>query len=40
MTYTSENAKAKGPLGLQLHGNKVMSINFRNLIVKEITKKK
>ena len=40
MTYTSDKAKAKGPLGLQLHGNKVMSIDFRNLAVKEIAKKK
>ena len=40
MTYTSDKAKAKGPLGLQLHGNKVMSIDFRNLTVKEIAKKK
>ncbi|MBL47353.1 MAG: hypothetical protein CMP28_00150 [Roseibacillus sp.] len=36
MTYTSENAKKKGPIGLQLHGNKVMSIDFRSLTVKEL----
>ena len=36
MTYTSENAKKKGPIGLQLHGNKVMSIDFRSLSVKEL----
>ncbi len=40
MIYTSDKAKTKGPLGLQLHGNKVMSIDFRNLTVKEIAKKK
>jgi hypothetical protein len=36
MTYTSENAKKKGPIGLQLHGNKVMSIDFRRLAVREL----
>ena len=36
MTYTSSNAKEKGPIGLQRHGNKVMSIDFRRLTVKEI----
>ena len=36
MSYTSENAKKKGPIGLQLHGNKVMSIDFRRLTVKEL----
>ncbi|HCQ38656.1 MAG TPA: DUF1080 domain-containing protein [Verrucomicrobiales bacterium] len=39
MTYTSTNAKVKGPVGLQLHGNKVMSIDFRKLSITEITKK-
>lgn len=39
MTYTSENAKEEGPIGLQLHGNKVMTIDFRNLAVKELVKK-
>ena len=38
MTYTSENAKDEGPIGLQLHGNKVMSIDFRHLKVKELPK--
>lgn len=36
MTYTSENAKEEGPIGLQLHGNKVMAIDFRKLRVKEV----
>ena len=36
MTYTSGNAKEKGPIGLQLHGNKVMSIDFRRPTVKEL----
>lgn len=31
MTYTSESAPKEGPVGLQLHGNKVMEISFRNL---------
>ena len=31
MRYTSEKAPAKGPVGLQLHGNKVMKIAFRKL---------
>ena len=39
MTYTSENAKEKGPIGLQLHGNKVMSIDFRKMSVKDVAKK-
>ena len=39
MTYTSDKARAKGPIGLQLHGNKVMSIDFRNLAVKELAGK-
>ena len=36
VTYTSESAVEKGPLGLQLHAGKDMSISFRNL---EITEK-
>lgn len=39
MTYTSDNAKKEGPIGLQLHGGKEMSIDFRNLTVKELAKK-
>lgn len=31
MTYTSESAVEKGPLGIQLHGNRDMAIDFRNL---------
>lgn len=33
MTYTLENAKLKGPIGLQLHQNREMSIQFRNISV-------
>lgn len=35
ITYTSDTAKEKGPLGLQLHGNRNMSIAFRNLQITE-----
>ena len=35
MTYTSESGKEKGPIGLQLHGKRDMSIDFRNIKVKE-----
>lgn len=31
MTYKSETGKAKGPIGLQLHGNRDMAIDYRNL---------
>ncbi len=31
MKYTSDSAKDKGPLGLQLHGNRDMSIAYRHL---------
>ncbi|MBR9761023.1 DUF1080 domain-containing protein [bacterium] len=37
ITYTSKTAIDKGPLGLQLHGNRDMSISFRNI---KITEKK
>ena len=33
MTYTLENAKLKGPVGLQLHPNREMSIQFRNILI-------
>jgi hypothetical protein len=33
MTYMSENAPTEGPLGLQLHPNNDMSIDFRNIMV-------
>lgn len=37
MSYTSENAKEKGPIGLQLHGNRDMSIEFRGLRVRAVS---
>ena len=38
MTYTSESAAEKGPIGLQLHGGRDMAIDFRNLRAGEISK--
>lgn len=35
ITYTSETAIKKGPLGLQLHGGNTMEISFRNIEVTE-----
>jgi len=36
MNYESKSAKKVGPIGIQLHANKNMSIDFRNLLLKEI----
>ena len=36
MTYLSDNAIEKGPIGLQLHGNKNMQISFRNIKIGKI----
>ncbi len=36
MKYTSESAIEKGPLGIQLHGNRDMAIDFRNLKIAEL----
>lgn len=36
MTYTSGNASEKGPIGLQLHPNTEMAIDFRNIKVAEL----
>lgn len=36
MTYTSDTGKAKGPIGLQLHGKRDMGIDYRNMTVEEI----
>lgn len=35
MTYTSESAKDKGPIGLQMHAGVVMKIDFRAITVEE-----
>jgi hypothetical protein len=36
MNYTMENAKLKGPIGLQLHPNREMSVSFRNISVAKL----
>jgi len=36
MTYTSDTPFAKGPIGLQVHANKVMSIDFRNIRIAKL----
>ncbi len=36
MTYTSETAKEKGPIGLQVHPGKEMKILFRDLTLEEL----
>ncbi|MCG8587574.1 MAG: DUF1080 domain-containing protein [Pirellulales bacterium] len=36
MTYESGSAKAEGPIGIQLHGNRDMQISFRNIKAAEL----
>lgn len=36
ITYTSESAKEKGPLGLQIHPGNEMQIDFRNIYIIEL----
>ncbi|MDF9797376.1 hypothetical protein OKW21_002639 [Catalinimonas alkaloidigena] len=36
MNYTSENVPEKGQIGLQLHPNRDMDIEFRNIMVAEL----
>lgn len=36
LTYESESAIDEGPLGLQLHGGKVMAASFRDMKIKEL----
>ena len=36
MNYESGSAKKEGPVGIQLHGNRSMKIDFRNLSINEI----
>ena len=36
MTYSSDSAIEKGPIGIQLHGNRTMSIDFKNIKLKEL----
>ncbi|MEM7311690.1 MAG: DUF1080 domain-containing protein [Planctomycetota bacterium] len=36
MSYDSESAPAKGPVGIQLHGNRDMSCAYRNIRLQEL----
>ena len=36
MNYESSSAKPEGPIGIQLHGNRNMGIDYRNLSLKEL----
>lgn len=36
MTYTLENAKLEGPIGLQLHPGREMAVDFRNISVAKL----
>ena len=36
MTYTSDSAAEKGPVGIQLHGNRDMAIDYRNIRLAEL----
>ena len=36
MTYESDSAITKGKIGIQLHGNRVMSIEYRNLMARSL----
>ena len=36
MTYDSDSAVEKGPLGIQLHGNREMTIDYRNIRLAEL----
>lgn len=36
MNYTVEEATERGPIGLQLHPNRDMNIDFRNIMVEEL----
>ena len=36
MTYDSESAAQKGPVGIQLHGGRDMSIDYRNITLAEL----
>ena len=36
MTYDSETIPSAGPIGLQVHPGRIMSVDFRNILVKEL----
>ena len=36
MTYKSDSATEEGPVGIQLHGSRVMGIDYRKLTLAEL----
>jgi len=36
MNYESSSAKEEGPLGIQLHGSRIMGIDYKSLVLKEL----
>ena len=36
MNYESSSAKPEGPIGIQLHGSRIMGIDYKNLVLKEL----
>ena len=36
MTYKSDSAIEEGPVGIQLHGNRVMAIDYRKIKLAEL----
>ena len=36
MTYKSDSAIEEGPVGIQLHGNRVMAIDYRKIQLAEM----
>ena len=36
MNYESSSAKPEGPVGIQLHGNRNMGIDYKGIVLKEL----
>ena len=36
MNYESSSAKPEGPVGIQLHGNRNMGIDYKSIVLKEL----
>ena len=36
MSYESSSAKPEGPIGIQLHGNRNMVIDYKSIVLKEL----
>jgi hypothetical protein len=36
MTYTSDTIIPEGPIGIQVHGKQIMSVQFRNILAREL----